>query len=119
MEGMDTDHCGGTQAPGLIHNPLGIAKVDAPSPMLPGPPLTLEAEPSPQRGTDGRTARLMERISFAADEVFVARLRRAKQVLPHKYPEGRLEDVLGDALEVPLDKKDMDRIIARRARRKA
>lgn len=73
--------------------------------------LELQAEP-PAR----KDARALVQFSFIADEAFEARLRRAKLVLLHKYPEGRLEDVLSDALEALLDRRDMDRIVARRAK---
>jgi hypothetical protein len=86
---------------------------DSPAKQPLGAPLVLE----PGRGPDPyRPEREMVRIVFAAGGRFEALLRRAKSVMLHKYPEGRLEDVLSDALEALLDKKDMDRIVARRAK---
>lgn len=58
--------------------------------------------------------RSLIRVSFAVGETFLSRLRRAQDVLRHKYPDGCLEHVIGDALEALLDRKDMDRIVARR-----
>ena len=46
------------------------------------------------------------RIGFDAAVVLMRLIERAKQVLRHKYPEGRLEDVLRDALETMLERKD-------------
>jgi hypothetical protein len=54
------------------------------------------------------------RVAFTADEGFFRLLERARAVMRHKYPDGRLECVLGDALNALLDKKDW----GRRARRR-
>lgn len=53
------------------------------------------------------------RVSFTADKGFYALLQRARAVMRHKYPDGRLEGVLRDALDALLDKKDWDRRAAR------
>jgi len=57
----------------------------------------------------GAEASLGARISFDADDEFLARLERARQVVRHKHPQGRLRDVFSEALEALLDNKDMDR----------
>lgn len=49
------------------------------------------------------------RLAFTADERFWALLQRAKAVLRHKYPDGCLEGVLGDALDMLLKAKDRGR----------
>lgn len=49
------------------------------------------------------------RIGFDAAVVVMRLIDRARQVLRHKYPEGRLEDVLREALEILLDRKDPQR----------
>ncbi len=49
------------------------------------------------------------RIGFDAGIVVMSLIDRARQVLRHKYPEGRLEDVMKDALEMLLDRKDPQR----------
>jgi hypothetical protein len=46
------------------------------------------------------------RVGFDAAVLLVRLIDRAKLVLRHKYPEGRLEDVLRDALETLLERKD-------------
>lgn len=46
------------------------------------------------------------RIGFDAAVGLMALIDRARQVLRHKHPEGRLEDVLREALEVLLERKD-------------
>lgn len=52
-----------------------------------------------------------ERVHFGfnGSEAFLAKYERARELLRHKYPAGRLEDILSDALEALLDKKDPDR----------
>jgi len=49
------------------------------------------------------------RIGFDAAVAVMHLIDRARQVLRHKYPAGRLEDVLRDALEILLDRKDPQR----------
>ena len=52
------------------------------------------------------------RIGFDAAVALMRLIDRAKQVLRHKYPEGRLEDVLRDALETLLERKDPEKRLA-------
>lgn len=47
------------------------------------------------------------RVSFSADEDFYALMQRARALLRHKYPDGRLEGVLKDALAALLAKRDL------------
>ena len=49
------------------------------------------------------------RIGFDAGTAVMRMIDRARQILRHKYPEGRLEDVVKEALEVLLDRKDPQR----------
>ncbi len=49
------------------------------------------------------------RIGFDAGVAVMGLINRARQVLRHKYPEGRLEDVMKEALEILLDRKDPQR----------
>lgn len=49
------------------------------------------------------------RIGFDAGLSIMKLIERARQVLRHKYPEGRLEDIVKDALEIFLDRKDPQR----------
>ena len=46
------------------------------------------------------------RVSFSADEDFYKLMQQARSLLRHKYPDGRLEGVLKDALVSLLSKKD-------------
>jgi hypothetical protein len=52
------------------------------------------------------------RVGFDAASSLMRLIERAKQLLRHKYPEGHLEDVLKDVLEVFLDRKDPQRRLA-------
>jgi hypothetical protein len=46
------------------------------------------------------------RVAFTADEEFYRMLERARALLRHKYPDGRLEGVLGDALKALIARRD-------------
>lgn len=46
------------------------------------------------------------RLAFTADHRFYVALEKARALLRHKYPDGRLEGVLFDALKALLDRKD-------------
>ncbi|MBI3296597.1 MAG: HNH endonuclease [Elusimicrobia bacterium] len=67
------------------------------------PPLELTAFVSPQE--DSTKDRLV-RISFTATEGLFADIERAKGLLRHKHPDGRLEHVIGEAIKMLLDAKD-------------
>lgn len=55
------------------------------------------------------------RIGFDAATSLMRLIERARQLLRHKYPEGHLEDVLKDVLEVFLDKRDPQRRLGLRS----
>ncbi len=55
------------------------------------------------------------RIGFDAALNILQLLDRAKQVLSHKYPDGKIEDIMRDALELLLDHRDPDRKFARKS----
>ncbi|MFH2204947.1 MAG: hypothetical protein ABIJ96_17700 [Elusimicrobiota bacterium] len=57
-------------------------------------------------------------LKFAADESLLVKLRRARELLFHKYPSGRLEFLVGQALEDLLEKRDPEHRLARLANRK-
>src|SRR3989338_1959164 len=60
------------------------------------------------------------KIEFVADEDVAKLIARARDLLRHKYPNGKLEDLVREAFESLLEKKDPERKIARieeRARR--
>ena len=61
------------------------------------PPSTAPSPPPPRRTV---------RVTFSADEDFYALMMRARALLRHKYPDGRLEGVIKDALVALLAKKD-------------
>jgi len=49
------------------------------------------------------------RVGFDAASIVAQLIERVRQVLRHKYPEGRLEDLIREALEAYLDRKDPQR----------
>lgn len=53
------------------------------------------------------------RVGFDAPSVLGKLLERMKQLLRHKYPEGKLEDLVREAVEDYLDRKDPERRLAR------
>lgn len=48
------------------------------------------------------------RISFTADVELLGALQRCREVLRHDYPQGRLEDLISEALLTFLDIDDED-----------
>lgn len=52
------------------------------------------------------------RIGFDAAANLMKLIERARQLLRHKYPEGRLEDVMLDVLETFLERRDPQRRLA-------
>src|SRR3989338_9314038 len=54
------------------------------------------------------------KIEFVADEKVAKLIQRAKEVLRHKYPHGKLEDLVREAFELLLEKKDPQRKIQKR-----
>ena len=53
------------------------------------------------------------KIEFVADEKVARLIERAKELLRHKYPQGKLEDLVREAFELLLEKKDPERKIKR------
>ncbi|MCX5796891.1 MAG: hypothetical protein NTY77_15455 [Elusimicrobia bacterium] len=72
---------------------------------VPPPPVAPPALQPPPGGPA-----IIKRVQFAftADEELLLLLRRAQEVLWHKYPSGRFEDIFRDALIALLQRKDMD-----------
>lgn len=66
---------------------------------------------------EGRGERLV-RISFTATEGLLAGIERARALLRHKHPTGRLEHVIGEAITALLDARDPQRRLARKAARR-
>ena len=54
------------------------------------------------------------RLAFTADDEFLVMLERARGLRRHKFPAGRMEDLLKEALEGLLDRIDPDRRAQRR-----
>lgn len=90
------------------------------------------ADPGNQRGEDARPAPIVleageprewqaviplslerVRIGFDAAIGLLKLLDRATKVLSHKYPDGKIEDILRDALELLLDRRDPERRYAK------
>jgi 5-methylcytosine-specific restriction endonuclease McrA len=62
------------------------------------------------------------RVGFDAAAIVAQLIERVRQILRHKYPEGRLEDLIREALEAYLDRKDPQRrleLMAAKAERAA
>jgi 5-methylcytosine-specific restriction endonuclease McrA len=55
------------------------------------------------------------RFGFTGSEELLGKIDRARQILRHKFPTGHLEDILGEALEVLLERKDPERKLRRKA----
>jgi hypothetical protein len=66
------------------------------------------SEPPPEKISSCTTSSIRPsvRIAFTADAEFFRILSQARALLHHKYPDGRLEGVLKDALTALLAKKD-------------
>lgn len=85
--------------------PLPLLELAVPQEPLSVPPAPMPTQVGPIAGSKPPFS---IRVAFTADERFWTLLQRARAVLRHKYPDGRLEAVLGDALAVLLKKKDRD-----------
>lgn len=48
-------------------------------------------------------------IHFTANTAFELKLQRARELLSHKYPEGALSEILGEALDLLIDKLEKSR----------
>ena len=57
------------------------------------------------------------KIEFVANEEVATKIERAKQILRHKYPKGKLEDIFNEALDLLLEKKDPIRKIAKQKKK--
>ncbi|MEK7790065.1 MAG: HNH endonuclease signature motif containing protein, partial [Deltaproteobacteria bacterium] len=56
-------------------------------------------------------------IEFCADEGMAEKIERAKEILRHKFREGKFEDIFNQALEDLLEKRDPMRKIERAKKR--
>src|SRR3989338_8628083 len=57
------------------------------------------------------------KIEFIAGEEVAKLIERARELLRHKYPHGKLEDLVREAFELLLEKKDPERKIKRASER--
>ena len=57
------------------------------------------------------------KVEFVAEEGLAGKIERAKEILRHKFPEGKFEDIFNQALEDLLEKRDPMRK-AERAKKK-
>jgi hypothetical protein len=71
-------------------------KEAVPPPPAPPPVLPPSVPPNPR----------LVRFAFTADEEFYLLLERVRALMRHKYPDGRLDGVLRDALRALLERKD-------------
>lgn len=104
----------GPETPGKREPPRGpetSGKRESPS----GPESPRQGEPprGPARPLERRIS-----LSFAASETLLDKIRRAREVLRHKYPSGKLEFIMGDALEELLERRDPERRLVRLAKRR-
>lgn len=74
--------------------------VCSPAPQTEGDTLILSSE-APAAPVTARV-----HFGFTGSEELRQKVERAKQLLWHKFPEGRLEEVIGQALDDLLDKRD-------------
>lgn len=54
------------------------------------------------------------KIEFVASERLAKKIERARELLRHKFPKGRLEEIFEESLELLLEKKDPERKMAKR-----
>jgi hypothetical protein len=76
-----------------------VESASAPTPSKPPVPQAPQSEPQPRPSHSVR-------IAFTADAEFHQLMLRARALLRHKYPDGRLEGVLKDALVSLLKRRD-------------
>lgn len=59
------------------------------------------------------------KIQFTGSETLRGKIERAKEILRHKHPQGKLEDIFEEALDTLLEKCDPERKIARKEKNRA
>ena len=79
----------------------------------------VSTSPGLPKGADGPLPARLVRISFTASEELLAKIDRAKALLRHKHPPGRLEPLVDEAFEVLLAKVDPGRRLPRKRVRAA
>lgn len=95
----------------------------APGKEIPSSSELLELQPSKDSNGDGEPGkrglrepqagnsptRRRVRVSFTASEELLGKIDRARALLRHKHPDGRLEQLVGEAFEDLLDRRDPGR----------
>ena len=79
-----------------------------PAPVIDSPPTEL-APVIPQP--------TLVRFSFTGSGALLRKIRRAQELLRHRFPYAQLGEIIDQALDDLLDKRDPDRIIARKDRK--
>lgn len=99
-------------APNIVAPEMKAAVIVAPpagttviSPLPPAAPTSTFAPISAARASSAPPASPGVRIAFTADAAFFKLMREAQSAMRHKYPDGRLDGVFGDALILLLRKK--------------
>ncbi|MFA5140025.1 MAG: HNH endonuclease signature motif containing protein [Elusimicrobiota bacterium] len=87
---------------------IGVA-LHQETPLGPAPGAPAAAEPGPA---------LRVHFSFTADETLLEKIERAKELLRHRHPDGRLAEVFEAALDALLNRLDPGLRLARKAARK-
>lgn len=95
--------------------------------MIPGPEpagvpqvcLSPDAVLQPQRQSVQPYAPSRARIAFDCDKDLPGKLERAREVLRHKFPAGKYEDIFNEALEALLDRKDPENRLRNKKARKS
>ena len=59
------------------------------------------------------------KIQFTGSEQLRGKIERAKELLRHKYPQGKLEEIFEEALDALLEKRDPEKRIERKERKGA
>lgn len=99
--------------------PLGPESMSLPAAneiSAPASQATCPEKPEPKETPEKLEPRLPQRIrfSFTGGEELLTLVRRAQEVLKHKYPAGDLEFIIAEALEGLLDRKDPERRLRRK-----
>lgn len=89
-------------------NEKNLPKLDQPSGMPTRAQAPLSFSSRPVEAVTPVTERHVK-IEFRATDRFVKKLERAKALLKHKHPRGKLEEILSETLDAFLEQKDPQR----------
>ncbi len=85
----------------------------------PSPPVDAPSSPAVVCAPPPPASSKLVRIGFTADESLHRMVLHAQQLMRHKYPNGSLEGIFGDALKLLIEKKDPGIRAEAAARRRA